>query len=710
MTEVVDDMNVNHEDAVARTFPEYAQIYVKYSFRVFWAIGLLFLFNMAMPVEALIFLDPKYDEEWKAINAPPTFTKSGYTVKTYGDIRGSPIPAGGYLEDLESALNMFLKHEPESGCLADGHDADSSNVKRVLPCAEIMNCLRKHSGVHIQSVAFTVSNELPMYVSGSNLLVIAKLTDENGAVFVSKSYRFVAMLDGNTDYLVKCQFNCDCCFACACGPIIKYEIQPNRLAVVKHVMKWSLPWRDATEVHLTSVDVPSLPYVKKMLVAVAAVKSGERVRVVGKMIGCFAVALLTGTFVNDTADVVDVFRALIPQAFHNITGEGGIFLLPIVSSALKEKFELAPYVEKNDTLASNMDEVALRKNAVRGFTAKPVKYLVELRRFDDLLVHKEVDAKEMEAINAPPTFKHSRYTVNIYGDIKGSPIPSGGYLRDLESALNLYLKRDSESTNGDDGHTEMKSKDADTSNVKNGLPCADTMKLLRMRLDDEDRKREIHNIEFGFPDAKSKGVSCNTLVLTAMLTDTNGQVLNVTGLKFFAMLDDDADYLVKLTLFGDCKKDAINYEIHHDQSAFVQHVMKWSLPWGGATEVHLASVDVGNDNRMLVAAAAFNWGGTVGVVGKMIGRFSVAPMMETFVNQTADVVDVFTSLLVQAFHLAVREDLFMLPIVFSALTKKFSVNPREFIVEPTGMNVKSEEGGEYSTSTQTKMKANPGED
>eukprot|EP00922_Rhytidocystis_sp_ex-Travisia-forbesii_P001923 GHVS01002700.1.p1 GENE.GHVS01002700.1~~GHVS01002700.1.p1 ORF type:complete len:382 (+),score=35.83 GHVS01002700.1:41-1186(+) len=342
MTEVVDDMNVNHEDAVARTFPEYAQIYVKYSFRVFWAIGLLFLFNMAMPVEALIFLDPKYDEEWKAINAPPTFTKSGYTVKTYGDIRGSPIPAGGYLEDLESALNMFLKHEPESGCLADGHDADSSNVKRVLPCAEIMNCLRKHSGVHIQSVAFTVSNELPMYVSGSNLLVIAKLTDENGAVFVSKSYRFVAMLDGNTDYLVKCQFNCDCCFACACGPIIKYEIQPNRLAVVKHVMKWSLPWADATEVHLASVDVP-LPY-EKMLVVAAAVKRDGKVGVVGKMIGRGSVASSTETFVNQTADVVDVFRTLILQAFRNETDKDGLFLLPIVFSALTNKFSVGPTI------------------------------------------------------------------------------------------------------------------------------------------------------------------------------------------------------------------------------------------------------------------------------------------------------------------------------------------------------------------------------
>eukprot|EP00922_Rhytidocystis_sp_ex-Travisia-forbesii_P040654 GHVS01060609.1.p1 GENE.GHVS01060609.1~~GHVS01060609.1.p1 ORF type:complete len:329 (+),score=28.50 GHVS01060609.1:216-1202(+) len=115
MTEAVVD-RVKHGDTVGsssrhllRTSHEYAHIYVKSSLRVFWAICLLFLFNMAMPAKSIEFKQDNGDEIKEQLsqieNGAAEFKNKGFILTTYGDIEGSPIPVLRYLKALEKAVN-----------------------------------------------------------------------------------------------------------------------------------------------------------------------------------------------------------------------------------------------------------------------------------------------------------------------------------------------------------------------------------------------------------------------------------------------------------------------------------------------------------------------------------------------------------------------------------------------------------------------------
>eukprot|EP00922_Rhytidocystis_sp_ex-Travisia-forbesii_P040660 GHVS01060616.1.p1 GENE.GHVS01060616.1~~GHVS01060616.1.p1 ORF type:complete len:339 (+),score=39.08 GHVS01060616.1:197-1213(+) len=279
MTEVVDDMKVKHEDAVAsssrhllRTSHEYAHIYVKSSLRVFWAICLLFLFNMAMPAKSIEFKQDNGDEIKEQLsqieNGAAEFKNKGFILTTYGDIEGSPIPVLRYLKALEKAVN------PGSGT----PDVEFDRM-------DIAKRVKKFKELGVTKTTFEVVKD--MGVAASAVLVITNFEFENGDIVVGKKYRASAFFEYKTSfdkYLVRLileHFEVkeedgkrtigDLHFA-------DYMILEHPSVFVQHVMSYALGGAYTTDTYMAAVRFPE----GVMLIAAGVFCDGKTVS--GKII------------------------------------------------------------------------------------------------------------------------------------------------------------------------------------------------------------------------------------------------------------------------------------------------------------------------------------------------------------------------------------------------------------------------------------------
>eukprot|EP00922_Rhytidocystis_sp_ex-Travisia-forbesii_P040662 GHVS01060618.1.p1 GENE.GHVS01060618.1~~GHVS01060618.1.p1 ORF type:complete len:330 (+),score=28.59 GHVS01060618.1:197-1186(+) len=265
MTKVVGDMKVNHEDAVAsssrhllRTSHEYAHIYVKSSLRVFWAICLLFLFNMAMPAKSIEFKQDNGDEIKEQLsqieNGAAEFKNKGFILTTYGDIEGSPIPVLRYLKAFEKAVN------PGSGTLDVEFDREGIE-KTVMKIKEL----------GVTKTTFEVDHV--SHVAESAVHVITKFELGNGDIVVGKKHRvsaFLLSVHASGKYLVRLKL------ATVIGDkqFVYYTILEDSSVFAQHVMSYALDGVYAADTYMVSVKLPDAGI---LLVAAGVVYGGETV-------------------------------------------------------------------------------------------------------------------------------------------------------------------------------------------------------------------------------------------------------------------------------------------------------------------------------------------------------------------------------------------------------------------------------------------------
>eukprot|EP00922_Rhytidocystis_sp_ex-Travisia-forbesii_P040650 GHVS01060605.1.p1 GENE.GHVS01060605.1~~GHVS01060605.1.p1 ORF type:complete len:340 (+),score=30.95 GHVS01060605.1:216-1235(+) len=277
MTEAVVD-RVKHGDTVgssSRHLPrpshEYGQIYVKSSLGVFWAICLLFLFNMAMPAKSIEFKPDnggKIKEQLSQIeNGAAEFKNKGFTLTTYGKIEGSPIPVLRYLKALEKAVN------PGSGTLDVEFDREGIE-KTVMKIKEL----------GVTKTTFEVEDVVD--VARAAVRFITKSERGNGESVVETRYVAYADIPFVTPcgkYLVRLNVapfavkeeDVDLLFGAALGCNIILE-QPSVFA--QHLMSYALGGAYTADTYMAAVRDPDEGVI---LIAAGVVCEGEKVNVSG---------------------------------------------------------------------------------------------------------------------------------------------------------------------------------------------------------------------------------------------------------------------------------------------------------------------------------------------------------------------------------------------------------------------------------------------
>eukprot|EP00922_Rhytidocystis_sp_ex-Travisia-forbesii_P050120 GHVS01074559.1.p1 GENE.GHVS01074559.1~~GHVS01074559.1.p1 ORF type:complete len:693 (+),score=106.19 GHVS01074559.1:440-2518(+) len=649
------DMKLTHQDAVAcspsrhvlRTAPPgYVQLYGNYSLRVFWAaVGILFLFNMAMPVEALppallVKMEPDDDK---------SFNEGSYTLNTYGNIDNSPIPVLGYLKDLEMKLNEQLKSK-------QGESARSGVGENNQPYEEIMRLLKSEAvgnpnnriiesvsfhrerrsmlqtTVEVPNVAATSVEVVNVATATSQILLTAtvmgkehivdeqeKLSPKDAVELynvedVMVSATFLKTVDAKpavntvrSKYRTTTDPNYRVLIVFKVGALsVEYHVEESQSSFVKHVMAYALEGMCAMQMFMARVETDAA--VGKMLIA-------------------------AGLFYNP--------RRLLGTAIGK-------------ESTLDIEAEVKVMKETVDKLMVAIIEQVMVATSV----ANPRQNVEDsFPRTTDGGEHNDKNCEEQKALlahirAAAADFNKSSYTLNTYGNIENSPIPVRGYLQDLEMKLNEQLK----SKQGESAHRI---------GVGENNHYEEIMRRLKMGAVENLDKIIIESVAFEVGPRVDVGTSA--LVCTAKLTakddvdvytvedvmvsatflktvDAKPAVKTVPS-KFLKTIDDGdsiattttTDYRV-LIMFK-VGPWSSHYHVEEPQSSFVTHVMPYALEGNLATEMYMARVETDAAvGEMLIAAGLVDNDGVSEVVGMAIGKEVVGDIGEVSDGEDDDAV------------------------------------------------------------------------